>query len=672
MADAAGFGFGRRWVWTCALALALMPRLSYAAPPVEAPAPVEESPPGELAPVEIPPTPERTPVEPEPVEAPPPTEPPTAAEAREPEPEQPAAEEHHPVALPNPKIPSTGTTQMWFRSTSFFDYFGNNYDPFSNNDGFYALVNYVNFGSDSRLKKNWQVSTMMRVDTHNVFNAKTQPLCDPNANSTCSFGSDYRIERTQLRFGNKHFEVTAGDFNVNFGRGMALSIRKIADIGFDATIKGGRVDVMSKYIDVTGIAGVANRQQSDFATRRLFHDPGYPHALCDQTPGLKRNHWGNPLWTMCSDIVAGGRFDAKLPGKVRLGGHYVFWWFGERLADQHEGMHLVGGDITRSRIAKHWDLFAGVTVLMRNPHHKTNYPTLVENGVAAYLSNSLTFGDTFLLIEGKYYDNYTIAKNNAATTIQYAEAPTLELPGQIIPAASNTAGGRILLEHTLRKSRVTLFANYLGYAFALTNDEDMFDPNVGEMNHHGYVGMRWRDTDRGSEIQALGGYRWEGFQRAPDEDTKPYTRKLPHAEIYINQVVGKTRGLSHSLSLRGEWRYERIQKGNVPSKYFHRGNIILGYGLTPFFTLAFIGGYSSEFPPLAGGVQLHDQPCDDESDCSRKPHLWPGGELRFNFLESSFVRVFVGRQVGGLLCVNGSCRNLPDFEGARVDLILSF
>jgi hypothetical protein len=276
------------------------------------------------------------------------------------------------------------------------------------------------------------------------------------------------------------------------------------------------------------------------------------------------------------------------------------------------------------------------------------------------------------LIEGKYYDNYTIAKNNAATTIQYAEAPTLELPGQIIPAASNTAGGRILLEHTLKKTRVTLFANYLGYAYALINDEDMFDPNVGEMAHHGYVGLRWRDTERGSEVQALGGYRWEGFQRASDADTKPYTRKLPHAEIYINQVVAKTRGLSHSLSLRGEWRYERIQKGGAPSKYFHRGNVILGYGLTPFFTLALIGGYSSEFPALEDGVQLHPQPCDDEDNCSRKPHLWPGGELRFNFLEGSFVRVFVGRQVGGLLCVNGSCRNLPDFEGARIDLILSF
>jgi hypothetical protein len=679
-----GLGFGHGWL--CASAIVLASNLAWAAPPD-----ADTAPPGTprdvLAPVDIPPTPERPRPEPEApapdVEPPPsddePAEVSEPAEAADP----PPPGEHDPpdepaIKLRNPRIPLTGNTQVWFNSTSFFDYFGSNYDLQSNNDGFFAIVNYLNFGSDSRLKKNWTISTMMRVDTHTVLNTKPQPLCDSSGDgivsaveaSQCNFAGDYRIERMQLRFGNKHFEVTAGDFNVNFGRGIALSIRKIADIGFDATVKGGRVDVMTKHVDLTAIGGVANRQQTDFATRQLFTDPGYPHALCEQTPGLTRNKYGYPLWTMCSDIVAGGRFDAKLPAKIRVGGHYVFWWFGQLVGDQHEGMHLAGGDITRSRIAKHWDLFAGVTALLRNPHHKTNYPGLVENGLAAYLSNSLTFGNTFVLLEGKYYDNYTIAKNNSATTIQYAEAPTLELPGQIIPAASNTAGGRLLLEHTLKKSRLTLFGNYLGYVYALINDEDMFDPNLGHVLHHGYAGWRWRSTKRNTEIQALGGYRWEGLQRAPDEDTKPYSRKLPHAEFYINQPIGKTQGLAHSLSLRTEWRYERIQKGGAPPKYFHRGNIIFGYGLSPLLTFSLIGGFSSEFPSLDG--QLHEQPCDNDASCQRKPHLWPAGEVRINFLESSFIRIFVGRQVGGLLCVNGSCRNLPDFEGARFDLILSF
>jgi hypothetical protein len=208
--------------------------------------------------------------------------------------------------------------------------------------------------------------------------------------------------------------------------------------------------------------------------------------------------------------------------------------------------------------------------------------------------------------------------------------------------------------------------------FALFNDENMFDPNVGEMAHHGYVGMRWRDTTRGSEVQGTAGYRWEGFQRPPGPDIDPFTRKLPQVEFYISQVVAKSRGMAHSLSLRGDWRYEWIQKGGAPPKYFHRGSVILGYGLSPLLTLAFIGGFSTEFPSLLDEPQLHEQTCGNAADCNRKPHLWPGAELRVNFIESSFLRLFVGRQVGGLLCVNGSCRNLPDFEGVRLDLVLSF
>ncbi|MGB1699600.1 MAG: hypothetical protein ACPHRO_06595, partial [Nannocystaceae bacterium] len=241
---------------------------------------------------------------------------------------------------------------------------------------------------------------------------------------------------------------------------------------------------------------------------------------------------------------------------------------------------------------------------------------------------------------------------------------------QIIPAAGNTAGARILVEHTLKKSRVTLYGNYLGYAFGTTNEQKMLDPEEGEMAHHGYVGMRWREPEKGSEVQLSAGYRWEGYQRAPSPGVDPYLRKLPHAELYINHVVARTRGMSHSLSLRVDWRYELVQKGRA--KTFHRGNAVFGYGLSPFFTFAFIGGFSSEFAPLLNEPKLHEQPCDDEANCNRKPHLWPGMEMRVNFLASSFLRVFAGRQVGGLLCVNGSCRMLPDFQGVRADLVMSF
>lgn len=679
----------RRAMICASLASSLAPASVFAAPPDEATAapvvePADAEPGDEPIAIESPASPAVD--EPEPEPAPEPT-PVPEPELDTHESDSHHGEEHVAPKLRNPKIPPTGNTQMWFRSTSFVEYFGNNYNSFTNDDRFFAFVNYVNFGADSRLKKNWRLSVSARADTHNIVNAKQQPMCDLDGDGTiadfeareCQFANDYRLERLQLFVANKYVEVTAGDFNVNFGRGIGLSVRKIADIGVDATIKGGRVDINTKRITLTGIGGVANRQQTDFATRRLFYDPGYPHALCDNAPALTRNQFGNPVMSMCTDIIAGGRAEANLPGKVKLGAHYVWMWFGQRasLGDQYDGLQLFGGDISRKQIAKVWDVYAGVTGLLRNPQHQQYWPSLTEQGIAAYLSNSLTFGNTFMLIEGKYFDNYVVAKDTSATTLQYVEVPTLERADQIIPAASNAAGGRLLVEYTLPKSRVIIYGNYLGYVFALQNPIAMFDPKSGEMAHHGYVGMRWRHPTKGNEVQASAGYRWEGYLSTENPligpTGKPYVRRLPFFDFYLNQVVGHTKGMSHSLSLRVEWRYEETQKG-IRAKYFHRGFAILGYSLSPFLNFAFIGGFSSEFAPLLNEPKLHEQDCDspDPSQCLRKPHLWPGAELRINFLEASFLRIFAGRQVGGLLCVNGSCRMLPDFEGVRMDLIFSF
>jgi len=583
--------------------------------------------------------------------------------------------------LPNVQYPKLGVTQPWLRSTTFVDYFGDNYNQNTNDDDFVSVVNYVNMGTISRMKR-WTLSASTRVDTQTLVNTKSQALCDFDDDGTvtsleassCAYEDDYRLERLTLTADTKYLKITGGDFQASFGRGLGLSVRKISELGIDSTIKGGRVDLKTKPVDITGVGGVGNRQQSDFATRRLYTDPGYPHALCEQTPGLADDRWGNRLWTSCSDIVTGGRVESKLPGKVRLGTHYVFLWFGELTGGEHEALHLVGGDIARARIAKRWTTFLGASGIMRNYHHREYHPELVEDGVAVYGSNRIDLKDTTILVEGKYYDDYVVAKDTAPLTVQYAEPATLEREDQQVPAAANSAGGRLRVDYTFAKHNLTIYANMLSYAYAIANEVDMFDPDEGSMLYHAYAGIMWRDLKRESTVQASGGYRWEGLQSQPDPDTDKYTRKLPHAEVYVVQGVGHAGGFGHSVSLRADWRREEVLE-NARAFHFHKGNVILGYGMAPYLTFALIGGYSSEFPNLKDEPRLHEQPCpggEDDPACVRKPHYYPGGEVRFNFTTGSFLRIFGGRQVGGILCVNGSCRLLPDFEGVRADLVLGF
>ena len=602
------------------------------------------------------------------------SEPDPAAASEEPEPEKKSFKLH------SAQLPAMGGAQPWVSNTLWLDYFSENYNGRDNDDGFYAVVNYLNLGVDTRLRgKGFQLlSVSARLDSQTLPQG-TDRLCDTNSDGEitptdgeCFYGNDFRLERFSLRLEHKHFKFYLGDFNVNFGRGLALSVRKKNDIGVDSTIKGVRLDLRAKNIEATGLWGVANRQQSDFATRQLFSDPGYKHVLCDDISIPTSDQYGAKLWTGCSDLIGGARVETKLPGKVRIAAHYGNIWFGQvnQISDQHEALHFVGGDVTRARLFKRWDVFWGTTAILRNYHHKEHHPTLVETGYGSYLSNNISLGSFNLLIEAKYYDNYVLARDMNPLTVQYTEATTLEREDQQIPAAANTAGPLIRLAYTVPKKGVTFYSNTLGYAYAYGNGHNIWDGEDALRLLHTYAGVDWDDYERGTSFKFHAGWRWEGYYQ-PQEGREQFERKLPHAEIYLNQALGHWWGFGHSVNFKWDWRRETVYKGDH-AKHFHRGNVILGYGLAPYVTAAFIGGYSSEFPVTEGGIALHSQIGDDDPTSQRKPHLWPGGELRFNFLTSSFIRVFVGRQVGGLLCVNGSCRVLPDFSGARADLVLAF
>lgn len=581
-----------------------------------------------------------------------------------------------------------GQTQAWVRATAFGEWFSDNYDQRAQNDDFVALVSRVNFGTDTRTRK-WNLAVQARVDSQNLFDLDaTTPLCDRNDDGVvseveideCIYADDLRLERMSVRFEYGRLRLTAGDFNVNFARGLGLTVRKLDEIGVDATIKGGRADIRLKQVSFTALAGLSNRQNSDFATRQLLTDPGYRTARCADTPTpLAPRGMGNRLWTTCSDLVAGGRVEAKLPAKVRLGGHYSYFAFGQEIStDVPETLHVAGADLARARIARRWDLFVGGAGAFRNANLRRDprFAALAYDGYALYAANQLNFGDrehaTSVLVEGKFYRDYLLAVTTQE--LQYTGAPTLEREDQQVPGSANAAGGRVRVDHTLGAKGLTVFANMVGYAFAEGVQQDMFSRDEGFWMVHPYAGLLWWSQVRsGLGVQVSGGYRYERHLEPVTPDDAPFRRKFPHGEFYVTVPVSDAGGFRHSMSLRGEARWETKQVANPGNdNRFVFGNVVLGYAMAPRLNFAFIGGFSSEFPGLPGEPAFSDKGCALEANCLRKPHLWPGAELRVNFLQNSFVRLFAGRQVGGRVCVNGSCRLLPDFEGARAEIVLGF
>lgn len=566
--------------------------------------------------------------------------------------------------------------QTWVRNTLFTEYYRENYNTQESDDNFVSLVNRLNVGADTRLDK-VTLGTQVRLDGQKIWFVGGQDC----SGDCVPVGDDLRLERVTLRADTKHVSVYAGDFNVNFGRGMGLSVRKIDEIGVDATIKGGRVDFRSKPVRATAIAGFGNRQNSDFATRQLISDPGYPaksytfapdteDRFCNVSNAID-SEVGNPFWSVCSDLIAGGRVEGTLPGKVELGTHYVYLDFGDEITagviDEH--LHLIGADVGRARIAKVWDVFLGGSGVIRNPNLKgTPLASQGGEGYALYLSNVIVKDTTTVLVEAKHYSDYLVALNQSSL-LQYTENPTLEREDQQVPGNQNATGGRVRVDHTWRGCGITLYANSLEYIYSENVGFSQFEED-SRLATHNYGGVIWRKPKSDFVLQASGGYRHEHYLKRFEDD--PLKRRFPHAEIYMSIPLGKSKGgLTHALSLRGEGRYENFVTQGSREDFF-RGLFLIGYSLSPWFSISLLQGVDTEQPTPEGEPSLTSERCRPGAASTCRPHLWPGMQAQINFFNSSFIRIFAGRQVGGRVCVNGSCRTLPDFEGVRSELVFSF
>lgn len=589
---------------------------------------------------------------------------------------------------PTIRIPRTtagkAQVQPWTRLTVYSEWYRNNHNIQESDDGFVSLVGRLNLGVDARLPRA-TIGTQVRLDGQKVWFPQGQ---DCSGDCVDGIGDDLRLERATVRLDTKRWSVWAGDFNVNFGRGMGLSVRKIDEIGVDATIKGGRADLRTKPVRLTAIAGLANRQNSDFATRQLLSDPGYAaqsytfnqdteRGFCDPS-GRLTPQIGNPFWSVCSDLVAGGRVEGTLPGKVDLAAHYVHIDFGDELTQGvvDENLHLFGGDVARSRIAEVWDLFVGGSGVLRNPQLRQlpegpGLSSVPLQGYGVYASNTLRLDQTTVLVEAKHYRDYLLASSQNAL-LQYTENPTLEREDQQVPGNTNATGGRFRIDHLVRERGLTLFFNSLEYLYNDTVGFDQFADENARLATHNYAGIIWRKPGSDFVLQLSGGYRYERWRDTPDGLDSWLRRRFPHAEFYLSIPLAQRRGLVHALAVRGEGRWENFVNSRASTEDFFRGLLTVGYSLSPWFSVSGLLGVDTEQPAPPGEPKLTDERCVDGPNSLCRPHLWPGVLARINLFNSSFVRIFAGRQVGGRICVNGSCRTLPDFEGVRGELVVAF
>ncbi|MBI4512203.1 MAG: TlpA family protein disulfide reductase [Deltaproteobacteria bacterium] len=256
-----------------------------------------------------------------------------------------------------------------------------------------------------------------------------------------------------------------------------------------------------------------------------------------------------------------------------------------------------------------------------------------EAGHGVYGMLALDLGPVTLLADGKWYRRLALGRD--FPTLAYHEPPTLEREDQELPGNADAVGGRLRGEWRVGQ-RTTITANMLGYRFA----QDGTDPMRGGLALHGYLAGEQRLANGAATALSVG---------MRDEEDPNGTPLL--SLVQINADAATPLGPRLGLTAKWDHRSETKTLFSGPRR-FVRGLAVIGFSWTRVVTASALYGYSTE--------------------AEARPVHYPGAEIRFELGRHGDLRLFVGRQVGGRVCVSGACREVPPFEGGRLEATLRF
>ncbi len=531
-----------------------------------------------------------------------------------------APEEDEPLVLP-----LMGETTFSLTNTTVLEYRRN---PAESEGGFaFVLTDKLDLAAQGE-----DVRVAARVDTFAPFR---DAQCETDTHSLCSLEYDLRVpERVSLLWEPGDFSVEVGDSYAVFGRGLALSLRKVDLLGIDTSVRGGHVQYEGGRVRLALLGGLANPQNLDPISLQVFDDP--------------------------DDVIAGASAGVRLGAneELELGVHGTRVWFEENEASGVEVTGTVVGwragapSLFDGRLA----LYAEANAMVREGPLRCAEERCF--GRAVYGSAQVNAGDLSVLLEWKDYSDYLLAPSNSTANEPwrvYSDVPSLDRDTERFRGVHNSRGGAVQVAYAFPESPWSVAANGIFYGH---EDEDLrFDPWEGVLVTHGYAVLRRQnesvDQDElGWTLDLSGGYRRETHLRAIDfleVEEGDLDWRVVHFEV--DATLGKG---DHSFELVAEHRMERRLLFDYID--YVRGGVTLTWSYAGALSVSPILRWDTEKKSLVEERSLGA--------------FYAGGEVRWQFLEGSHVRVFGGQTPGGRLCSGGICRDVPPFEGVLGEVVL--
>ncbi len=439
------------------------------------------------------------------------------------------------------------------------------------------------------------------------------------------------LEKISLSSIQKSFEITAGDFYVRVGRGLALDLTRVDDMFRDTTLRGGMLKVHTQWVDGQVFGGWVNPLDAD----------GFS---------------GIPVWVP-SDVIGGGRVEIRPTPAVALGVHYIGAGIESQMAKARNATHIVGGSVELPSLWQGALSVYGEYNLINRVGDQ-----FVESGSGAYVGVTANWGGLAVLAEFKYHRRFELS-NPANKTggwkvpperwdhawkggvfspplLIYHRPPTLMWKKQEVLNNHDVIGPRLRLDYRIAGWGSTLWASY-GRFFRSDGAVDVGFFDSGITVNDVFGGLQQQLSAGALELTA--GYRADKLDQGGTDFRHIFAEGELATRVYKH----------HSIDV--EVQYRRVLK---TAKEYSKFLVAASYRPSKYFAGGASYEWTDEFDKRAPGA-------------GARKHFG-GVTATANITPSTFARAFIGSTAGGLRCMDGSCREIPSFIGARLTLVAQF
>lgn len=462
------------------------------------------------------------------------------------------------------------------------------------------------------------------------------PNAPAPAGQPTQYRNDLRPEELYATLRLKRWTLTLGDDHLALGRGIALSLRKLDELGFDVGLRGVHVQWRGGIVTARASVGLTNVVNVDGVTEKKVPDPN--DLLSAARVTLRPVRWlklgvhgvdierrSSPVVDALSPIIPdGGLRSTSALRPVRT-------W-------------IAGGTLSLTDLADVLNVYLEADGQRTSEARDTARGEVVDShdGLALYGQATAYMGPWTLLLEAKRYDNWDIEssphpeteRQQAVTaTFSYVVPPSLERFDQRVINNTDVTGAHVQLDYRLGRGD-RLFVSSAGFLDA---------PGAGDFTVHTYAGWEHR-TEAGDRWSLQAGYRHE---------EAPADHLVRLRMIHLDADLFVALGGSHDLQAHWshEFRTKNAGQGPLEDRYVE-GTSYVSWNWSPHWS------FTAQFEYLTDATT---------------PQWWfPGAFVMYRVTQSTFVRVFGGRTKGGLKCSGGVCREFPDFEGVKLDTTIRF